>query len=115
MLKIDSALPSPRIVNGIIEWYASDTFELGLKLNLKDGDGESIVLGEGDTVKVNIRNDRGEEVKTFEFKNISDNSITLVFDAEASALFTEGTYFYDIVSEGTRRVTIARNNSIKVR
>ena len=50
MLKIDSALPSPRIVNGIIEWYASDTFELGLKLNLKDGDGESIVLGEGDTV-----------------------------------------------------------------
>ena len=39
----------------------------------------------------------------------------LVFDAEASALFTEGTYFYDIVSEGTRRVTIARNNRIKVR
>lgn len=115
MLKIDSALPSPRIVNGIIEWYAFDTFEIGLRLNLKDADGENIVLGESDRVRVSIKNDRGESVKDFEFDNITDNSITLTFDEAASKMFPEGEYFYDIVTEGTRRVTIARNNRIKVR
>lgn len=115
MLKIDSALPSPRIVNGIIEWYAFDTFELGLRLDLKDADGAPVSLGEGDTVRVSIRNDRGENVREFEFNSFTDNSITLVFDDTVSADFPEGLYFYDIVAEGRRRVTLARNNRIKVR
>ena len=115
MLKIDSALPSPRLVNVILEWYAFATFELTLKLDLKDADGEAVALGEGDSVKVTIKDDRGENVKEFEFTSITDNSITLVFDEAVSQAFPAGLYFYDIVAEGARRVTIARDNRIKVR
>ena len=118
MLKIDSALPSPRIVNGIIEWYAMDTFELSLKLNLKDADGSDVTLGTDDTVTVTIRNDRGETVKEFEFTGatgITNNSIPLTFDETVSSAFPQGLYFYDIVTEGERRVTIAKDNRIKVR
>ena len=115
MLKIDSALPSPRIVNGIIEWYAFDTFSLGISFDIKDADGEDIVLGTGDSVTVSVRNDRGETVKEFEFENIMDNSVTLEFDGETTALFPEGMYFYDITADGDRRVTLARGNRMRVR
>ena len=90
MLKIDSALPSPRIVNGIIEWYAFDTFSLGISFDIKDADGEDIVLGTGD-------------------------SVTLEFDGETTALFPEGLYFYDITADGDRRVTLAKGNRMRVR
>ena len=48
MAKIEAALPSPRITNGIIAWYCMDEFEIGLSIKLYDADGEEISLGNKD-------------------------------------------------------------------
>ncbi|MCD8036032.1 MAG: hypothetical protein LUE88_01420 [Clostridiales bacterium] len=114
MIRVDSALPSPRIVNGILQWYEGDEFEAGFKLELKDSDGEEITLTETDTVTVIVKNDRLEEIKTFEFSGIEDNSINIVFDSEVTALFKAGTYFYDIRLGGTYNTTVVKNNVMNV-
>lgn len=114
MVKIDSVLPSPRIVNGIISWYFMDEFEIGLNIKLRDTDGTDIALTENDSVILTIRNDRKEKVKEFEFKNIKDNFINLVFNKEVTMLFDTGVYFYDIRLSGTYNQTIVKNNLIKV-
>ena len=44
-----------------------------------------------------------------------DNSVTLEFDGETTALFPEGMYFYDITADGDRRVTLAKGNRMRVR
>lgn len=114
MAKIEAALPSPRITNGVILWYCMDEFEIGLSINLYDADGEKISLGSEDTVEVIIKNNRGETVKTFEFTDVRENFINLVFNKEETALFKVGTYFYDIRILGKYNRTIVKNNIIKV-
>ncbi len=114
MIRVDSALPSPRVVNGILQWYEGDEFEVDFKLELEDPDGEKILLGDNDTVNVIIKNDRMEEIKTFEFANVPDNSISLVFDGGVTSLFKAGAYFYDIRLSGTYNTTVIKNNVIRV-
>ncbi|MBS7220303.1 MAG: hypothetical protein KH033_02920 [Clostridiales bacterium] len=114
MAKIEAALPSPRIMNGIIAWYCMDEFEIGLSIKLYDADGEEISLGTEDTVEVIIKNNRGEDVKTFEFTNVKENFINLVFNKDETILFDVGTYFYDIRILGKYNRTIVKNNIIKV-
>lgn len=114
MIRVDSALPSPRIANGILQWYEGDEFEVSFKLELKDADGEKILLTEADTVKVIIKNDCMREIKTFEFVNVSENTVSLKFDSDNTVLFKAGTYFYDIRLSGTYNTTVIKNNVIMV-
>ena len=114
MAKIEAALPSPRITNGIIAWSCMDEFEIGLSIKLYDADGEEISLGTEDTIEVIIKNNRGEDVKTCEFTNVKENFINLVFNKDETILFDVGTYFYDIRILGKYNRTIVKNNIIKV-
>lgn len=114
MMRIDSAFPSPRIANGIICWYEGDEFQVSLWLDLKDADGESVVLTAADSVEVDVKNDRQESVKKFEFSDVENNTVTLVFDNDVTALFKAGTYYYDIRLSGTYNTTAAKNNIMKV-
>ena len=114
MVRIESALPSPRIVNGTIMWYAGDQIELAFKLCLSDADGDDVMLTERDTAEVEIKNDKQEAVKRFVFEGASDNILSLAFDKETTALFKPGQYFYDIRLSGTYNTTIAKENPIRV-
>ena len=114
MARIDSALPSPRIVNGNIYWYENDEFELSLKLELCDADGKEITLTDADTATLTVRNDRGETVKEFVFENIENNFLYIAFDSETTSLFKKGKYFYDIRLGGTYVTTVVKENVMKV-
>ena len=114
MVRVDAALPSPRIVNGIIMWYEGDSFEISLKLSLKDADGNNHMLSAGDRAFVEIKNDKMKTVKEFVFSNVNENILSMTFDRETSAMFPVGKYFYDVRLEGAYNTTVAKNNRIKV-
>lgn len=114
MANIDSAMPSPRIVNGEILWFAGDEFELSFALQLEDADEEDIVLSSGDTVTVTIYDDKKEEIKKFVFNGPTDNTVTLEFNSDVSALFEPGMYFYDIRLSGIYKTTVIKSNRMRV-
>ena len=114
MGNIQSALPSPRIEEGIIKWYVGDQFELGFKLNLEDADGETIILNDSDTVIVEVKRWDKEPIKEFVYTNVVDNFVTLVFDEDTTGLFQKGDYIYDIRIEGSFNTTVVNDNLIKV-
>jgi len=114
MATIPHAQPSPRIVNGIIEWYDGDTFSLELELTLTDQSGESISIISTDKINVVFRKPDGTTVKNFEFTNQTSNTITLVFGTTETALFPKGEYLYDVWFTRDNRVTIANDNEVVV-
>ena len=114
MSNIPNAEPSPRIVNGYIKWYQGDTFDLDIELELTDQSGEEIEITPTDTVKVVFRDEGDKTVKVFDFSNIQGKTITLDFDAECSALFPKGNYFYDVYFSSDDRKTIANDNRVVV-
>lgn len=114
MGNIKSALPSPRIEDGVIKWYVGDEFEIGFQLNLQDADGEPIILNSTDTVTVSIKRWDKEPVKDFIFNNVENNFISLEFDSDTTALFSKGQYIYDIIIDGSFNVTVANDNLIEV-
>ena len=114
MSRIPNALPSPRIICGVLHWYENDTFELQIELELEDQDGEPVIIGENDTVNVTFSNEYGEQVKEFSFSNIQHNTVTLEFDATATALFGKGRYSYDVYLSSNARVTLANDNEVMV-
>ena len=112
---------SPRIENGVLYWYAGDTFTLNLELSLEDQDGTKLTVNnETDDVTVTFYNDRRERVKAFSYGKaeegeandgaITGNVVSLVFDKNVSALFPKGSYHYDVVYQSTWRRTLAREN-----
>lgn len=108
---------SPRIEKGMLLWYLGDTFELDIHLDLIDQDREPVTLGEGAEVEVVFSRLNGKAVKTFSFDGdeIEDNTVTLVFDSEVSALFCKGEYTYDIYcTVGGHRTTLANDNRVAV-
>lgn len=112
MGNIRPARPSPRIEKGIILWYEGDEFEIVLELDLTDADGEEIILGDTETVTVEIKDRNGARVKQFVFSG--NNYITLKFDEETTELFRRGSYFYDIIVDGACKTTVANDNRIIV-
>lgn len=119
-LEIPAAEVSPQNDSGIIKFYAGDTFELHLELDLKDQDGEPIIFNnETDTLTITFKDKRKQVVKTFAFggddEPITDNIAVLLFDDTVTALFPEGVYTYDGVFTNTeRRVTIIKNAPLVV-
>ena len=114
MARIDSALPSPRIVNGNIYWYENDEFELSFKLELCDADGEEIMLTDADIVTLTVKDDRGEVIKEFTFENVENNFLYITFDSQVTALFKKGEYFYGIRLGGTYVTTVVKGNVMRV-
>ena len=114
MPRIPNALPSPRINCGVIHWYENDTFELQIELELEDQDGEPVIIGENDTVKVTFSNAYGEKVKEFSFTNVQNNTVTLEFDSTVTALFPRGRYTYDVYHTAAGRTTLANGNEAVV-
>lgn len=119
-LEIPAAEVSPQNDSGIIKFYAGDTFELHLELDLKDQDGEPIIFNnETDTLTITFKDKRKQTVKAFSFggedEQITDNVAVLTFDTETTALFPVGVYTYDGVFTNTeRRVTIINNAPLVV-
>ena len=114
MANIPNAEMSPRIVNGVLKWYEGDTFELVLELDLTDQDGEAIIIGASDTVRIVFLDECREQVKEFSFTNVQNNTVTLEFDSTATALFGKGRYSYDVYLSSNARVTLANDNEVVV-
>lgn len=113
MTSLPSARSSPRIINGVLKWYEGDTFTLDIELELTDQDGMTIDTT-GKEVDFLFYNRSNELVKEFIFKNIQNNTVTLVFNTDVSALFPMGEYHYDVHYISSDRTTIVRNNDVIV-
>ena len=113
-IPIPGAYASPRISNGVLCWYAGDTFSVVIQADLVDQDGAAVDIGETDTVKITFRDDTRAEVWSKTFSNVANNQVTLVVDAEISAKFPKGRYTYDVELSHGDRTTLARDNKVRV-
>lgn len=113
-IPIPGAYASPRISNGVLCWYAGDTFSVVIQADLVDQDGAAVDIGATDTVKVTFRDDTRAEVWSKTFSNVANNQVTLVVDAEISAKFPKGRYTYDVEFSHGDRTTLARDNKVRV-
>jgi len=107
---IPGAYPSPRIDKGVLRWYEGDTFEIVLKFELQDQDGEAVTMGTTDSVSVEFLDDTRQTVHTFSFASVEDDRVKLKFDATVSAKFTKGKYTYDVRYTHGDKTTLARDN-----
>ena len=114
MEDIKPARPSPRLEDGALCWYEGDIFTVGFDLVLTDADGEKIIIQPNDTVEVEIADMQKNIIKTFSVKSVTDNHVTLIFDAETTKLFKKGVYTYDIRIVNDYKTTIANDNYIWV-
>lgn len=107
---IPGAYPSPRIDKGVLRWYEGDTFEIVLKFELQDQDGEDVTMGASDSVEITFLDDTRQTVHTFSFAKVEDDQVKLKFDAEVSAKFSKGKYTYDVRYAHGDKTTLARGN-----
>lgn len=115
MVQLENAKMSPRIENGILCWYRGDEFSFSINLVLTDADGEIVEILPKDKITVLFEDEKGEEIKEFEFTSISDNTITLEFIDEVTSLFKEGKYKYDItIDHNGITTTLAKGNDVLV-
>lgn len=115
MVQIENAKMSPRIENGTLCWYKGDEFSFSINLVLTDTDGEIVEILPEDKIIVLFENEKGEEVKKFEFTSVSANTITLEFMDEVTALFKKGKYKYDIkIDHNGITTTLAKGNDVLV-
>ena len=104
---------SPRLINGVLKWYAGDTWELQVDITLCDQDGENITIQSTDVIEFEFFNKKRDVVKKFTFTNVKNGSVVLVFDEETTALFPAGEYTYDVYYDGYTRKTLS-NDSIAI-
>lgn len=109
-MHIPAAKQSPRVEGGTLRWYAGDTFEIVLQLELQDQDGSDVTIGESDSVTVTFYDDTHTRVHAFSFTDVEENRVTLAFDEHVSACFPQGGYTYDILYTHGSRTTLARGN-----
>lgn len=114
MNTIPAARVAPRIANGCICWYEGDTFELVLKLELRDQDGEAVTIAGSDTVMVTFYDEQRQAVHEFSFTGITGNQVTLSFTDTVTAKFAKGEYTYDMHYNGDRKATFIRDNVARV-
>ena len=113
-IPIPGAYASPRVSNGVLCWYAGDTFSIVIQADLTGQDGEAVDIGTTDTVKITFRDDTRAEVWSKTFSNVENNQVTLVVDATVSAKFPKGKYTYDVEFSHGDRTTLARDNKVRV-
>lgn len=113
-IPIPGAYASPRISNGVLCWYAGDTFSIVIQADLTDQDGEAVDIGTTDTVKITFRDDTRAEVYSKTWTGVENNQVTLVVDATVSAKFPKGRYTYDVEFSHGDRTTLARDNKVRV-
>lgn len=116
MAKLPWAKMSPRIENGVLYWYAGDTFRLNLNLTLKDTTGETVTVGAEETLELTFYDRRRDTVKTLTWTgdDAADGFVTVVMDESASTLFPTGRYSYDLRLLGEERTTLIRGGRIIV-
>ena len=95
-MKIQSADLSPRLENGVLHWYAGETFELTMPITLTDNDGEDVAIDAADFLTIKFRNAKRESIKTITFTGIMENTVVVSIDDDTTALFPAGKYTYDI-------------------
>lgn len=115
MIQLENAKMSPRIENGTLCWYRGDEFSFSINLVLTDTDGEIVEILPEDKITVLFEDEKGEEVKKFEFTSVSANTITLEFMDEVTALFKKRKYKYDItIDHNGITTTLAKGNDVLV-
>ena len=107
---VPGAYPSPRIDKGVLRWYEGDTFEIVLKFELQDQDGEPVTMGTSDSVTVTFLDDTRQAVHTFSFATVENDQVKMAFDETVSAKFTKGKYTYDVRYALGEKTTLARDN-----
>jgi len=113
MADLDTAKASPRIEDGKFLWYEGNTFAIELEINLTNKDGESIILGNNDTIIVNFYKNNISMHKII-FTNFFENKIFIHFDEETTKKFKEGKYQYTITYIGNDTTTIVAKNEMEV-
>ena len=111
---LPAASASPRITGGVLKWYAGDVFDLQVRLELTDQDGTAIQIAPGDTVTFVFRNACREPVYEVAFTEIEDNTLVLRFGEQEAALFSPGSYTYDVIYKGAVRRTLASDAPVLV-
>lgn len=111
---LPAACPSPRIVGGVLKWYAGDEFDLQIQVDLTDQNGEAIAFAPEHTVDFVFRNHCRETVYRVTFNEIVENTVVLRFTEVVTALFTPGDYTYDVIYKGNGRRTLVHNAPIIV-
>ena len=111
---LPAACPSPRIVGGVLKWYAGDVFDLQVQLELTDQNGAVIAFAPEHTVSFVFRDHRGEVVYRMSFCDIRENTVVLRFHEAVTACFPGGAYTYDVIYQGNGRRTLAYHAPIYV-
>ena len=111
---LPEAAASPRIVGGVLKWYAGDTFRLRVEIAAVDQNGNPIEIRAGQSVEFIFYDHRGREVCRALFTDVENNSVTFVLDETASAMFPAGDYSYDVVYNGFARKTLVHSGPICV-
>lgn len=115
MGNIPNAMPSPRIENGILRWYAGDTFTLGLELDILDQDGAEVSIGTSDSLTVNFYDAFREKVYTAALDAAAlGGAPEIAFNAETTAKFPAGKYTYDMIFTHGDKTTVVKGNRILV-
>lgn len=114
MENIITARLTPRFENGRLYFYEGNTFTLAIEIELKMTSGESFPIESNSKIYCNFYDETDTEIATKTFSNITNSRITLDFDKDFVAKFPKGKYFYDIIYDGSCRVTLADHNQIIV-
>lgn len=106
-------LDSPRFEHSTLCYYVGDTFQLLLPIELTR-DGEPVTISDADTVSVTFVDQSGNVVAEKRYTGIKDNTITIDWDADMTAMFCRGWYSYRIRYNGENVTTIAADCRINV-
>ena len=111
---LPSAAAAPRIDGGVLKWYAGDTFDLQVQLELKDEHGEEIEIAAEHKLVFLFRDLRRRLLYELMFTDITDNTVVVRFTEPVTALIPKGRYTYDVIYYGTSRRTLAHDAPIWV-
>ena len=111
---LPAACGSPRIMGGVLKWYAGDQFDLQVRLELTDQNGVEVPIASEHRVRFLFRNAHREEIYAVTFTEIRENTVVLHFGERETALFPKGRYTYDVIYEGAVRRTLASNAPVLV-
>ena len=111
---LPGACVSPRISGGVLKWYAGDVFDLQVRLELTDENGEAVQIAPAHRVTFVFRDSRRKALYQVDCMEIEDNLVVLRFTEAVTALFPKGAYTYDVIYKGAVRRTLVSDGPILV-